>query len=111
MNDNEKLTNEKEEVIEEKRPLGERIEDGVEEFFETTQDAIYGGPGDDPRNDIPSTIRKPNGVRKINKVQTRKNINRKLFGNKTFLKVILIILGLGIFGSIIISIINLIMVN
>ena len=45
------------------------------------QDFIY-GEQNDPNTDIPVTIEKPSGIRKVNKIQTRRNFNKWLFGKK-----------------------------
>lgn len=81
------------------RTFSEKAEDVVEEVIENVQDVVYFGSGDDYQNDIPATIEKPNGFRKVVKVQTRKNFNRRFFGKKGFIILISIILiGLAITG-------------
>ena len=97
-NNHEELDNNNESNNQEKkdnRPFSEKVEDTVEDVFETIQDIIYLGPGDNPTEDIPATIRKPNGFRQINKVQTRRNINRLIFSKKV-VKILLIVFGLGV---------------
>ena len=81
--------------IKEKEPLGDRITDAIDDF----QDAIL-GPGDDFQNDIPAVHKLDSGRRQVNKVQTRKNINKKLFGKWGY-KALGIIIALGLIISLI----------
>ena len=74
---------------EEKKSIGERIEDGVDEAVYHLQNAIYGEPSD-PREDIPASLEDPSGYRRINKFGTRRNIGRWVLRHP---KTILIALG------------------
>ena len=81
----------KEDKIKDTRSLGEKIEDGID----SVQDIFY---GDDYLNDIPATIRNANGRKVVNKVQTRRNLNKRIFskgGWKIVLFSFIIILLLG----------------
>ena len=70
------------------RSFSEKTEDAMDGFFGGLQDLMY-GPGDNYTEDIPATIEKPNGIREINKVQTRRNFNKRFIFNKTFGKIVL----------------------
>ena len=95
------------EIKEEKdtRTFGEKLEDKLDDVRAKTEDFFYGEKGDFT-DDIPATMYDANGYRKVNKYQTRKNINKRIFAHKGFVKALLIILGLGIGITILYSIIN-----
>ena len=88
--ENNFIKDEKDELKEEKVPLGDRITDAIDDF----QDAIL-GPGDDFQNDIPAVHKLDSGRRLVNKNQTRKNINKKIFGKWGY-KFLAIVIGLGL---------------
>ena len=58
-----------------KPPIGERIEDTLDEALYRAQNAIYGEKkGSD---DVPYTMDDPSGFRRINKHATRRNLALK----------------------------------
>ena len=80
--------------------LGDKIEgvmDDVATFF-------YGEKGS-YTEDIPATMYNSNGRRVVNKVQTRRNFNKRLFGKKGQL-IFLIIVGIMFLIGFIVSIIG-----
>ena len=87
------------------RTFGEKLEDTLDAAREKTEDFFYGEKGDFT-DDIPATMYDSRGYRRVNKVQTRKNINKRIFAHKGFIKGILIVLGIGILMTIFYSIIN-----
>ena len=91
---NEEVKNE-DETKKDPRSLGEKIGDGVEDALDSVQDIFY---GDDFQNDIPATMVNGNGRKVVNKVQTRRNFNKRLFskgGWKLLVFGILLILLIG----------------
>ena len=81
-----------------KEPLLDRAEDKLDDVMTGIQDAIYGEPKS-VTEDIPRMIEHPSGIRRINKVQTRRNLNRMIF-KKPLLKGIAIFLLVVILGFI-----------
>ena len=98
--------NEKNKTPKEKDPrsLGDKIEDGLDEVMGSVQDFFY-GENNDFTKDIPATMEKPSGIRKVNKVQTRRNFNKILFKSK-FFKIILILFLIGLGFSLLITLIG-----
>ena len=86
----------------EKKSLGERVEDGLDEALYRTQNAIY-GERKSIDEDIPATVETPSGFRRINKFATRRNIGRTLLKNP---KTALIVLGVAVAVVIIIAIVS-----
>ena len=81
---------------EDNRSIGEKMDDAVENTFGAIEDVFY---GDDFQNDIPATMRNGNGRKVVNKYQTRKNINKRIFkkgGWKFILLSIIIVLLFGL---------------
>ena len=76
------------------RTLGQKIEDGYDEVIGTMEDIVY-GENPDFQNDIPATMPRGDNGRRVNKVQTRKNINKKIFGKWGY-KALAIIIGIGL---------------
>lgn len=72
-----------------------------EEAIEVVQNAVA-GESKGFTEDIPAYHQTDSGRRIINKVQTRRNIHRKLFGDKTFLYPI-VILGISLIAVLIFS--------
>lgn len=60
----------------EKMPLGERIEDKLDEALYKTQNAIYGEKNGS--DGVPYTMEEPSGFRRINKFATRRNLALRL---------------------------------
>lgn len=90
-----------------KPSLSERIEDINDAVFETLEDVTM-GPKKDFNKDIPATYYSGNGARKVNKIQTRKNINKRILG-KHGVKIIVIIIAIGLIVSLIYYLINLLL--
>ena len=86
------------------RSLGDKFEDGLDNVFGGIQDAIY---GENPnfQEDIPATRELDSGRRVVNKVQTQKNISKKVVRSK-FGKGLFIILGIGAIIALIYWILN-----
>ena len=80
------------------------FEDKLEGAMDSVQDFFY-GERKSFTEDIPATMETPQGIRKINKVQTRRNIHKKLFGKKGPI-ILLIILGVGVLIGLIITLIE-----
>ena len=88
------------------RTLGEKLEDGIDDTMGAVEDFFYGDElTRDYQNDIPATRKMSSGRVVVNKVQTRKNISKKVMKTK-FGKGIFIILGVGIIITIIYWILN-----
>ena len=90
-----------------KKSFGEKVGDvteAIEDGLDAVNDFIL-GPGDNFQEDIPAVHKLDSGRRIVNKAQTRKNINKKLFGKKG-LKIMLIIIAIGILGFVIYEILN-----
>ena len=82
---------------EDNRSIGEKIEDGMDEVVAGVQDFFY-GERKNFNEDIPATMVDPDSeIRHVNKVQTRRNFNKK-YGAK-FIKWLFIILGIGLVVS------------
>ena len=90
----EKKNSEKEVEKKDNRSLGEKIEDGYDEVIGTMEDIVY-GENPDFQSDIPATMPKGDNGRRVNKIQTRKNINKKVFGKWGY-KALAIIIGVGL---------------
>lgn len=76
----------------------EKVEDTLDDVMGGVQDIVY-GPKGSFTHDIPATMEDPNGIRHINKVQTRRNIRKRLFGKKgaiIFLVIMLIGIAIGL---------------
>lgn len=87
------------------KSLSEKIDDAMDDAVGGLYDAIY-GEGNDFTHDIPATMPDPdNEIRHINKVQTRRNFNKRF--SKYILKGFLIVFGLGILAYILLFIIGL----
>ena len=59
-----------------KKPLGEQIEDTLDEALYRVQNAVYGEKNGS--DDVPYTMEDPSGFRRINKFATRRNLALKL---------------------------------
>ena len=93
-------SSEQDEDLKPKAPLGERIDDAMDDIVGGLYDFIY-GERKNFTEDIPATMPDPdNEIRHINKVQTRRNFNRRY--GKVIVK---IFLGFVLF-AIIISVIT-----
>ena len=79
---------------EEKINLNEKLEDGIDNFFGKIEDTLY-GENPDFTKDVPATHVDGNGIRKVNKIQTRKNLNKKIL-NKGVGKGLLIGISIGL---------------
>lgn len=84
------------------RSFSEKIEDAVDDIVYDTQRIIYGDIDNFSEN-IPAMMRDPdNEIRHINKVQTRRNFNKWLFGKKGY-KVLLALFGIALAIGLIVS--------
>ena len=94
---NTKLNKNDEDKVKDNRNLGEKIDDAVENTFGAIEDMFY---GDDFQNDIPATMRNGNDRKVVNKYQTRKNINKRIFRKGGWKFILLAIIIVLIFGMI-----------
>ena len=79
------------------RNLSEKIDDAVENTFGAIEDIFY---GDDFQNDIPATMRNGNGRKIVNKYQTRRNMNKRIFRKGGWKFILLSIIIVFLFGLI-----------
>lgn len=94
------LANQEEEK--DNRTFSEKLEDTLDDIVYNTQKAIYGDIDNFSEN-IPAMQRHPdNEIRHINKVQTRRNFNKWLFGKKGY-KIIFAIFAVCIIIGLIVS--------
>ena len=102
MEGNDKMSkkNKQEITQKEKIPLGEKIEDKADDIFGAMEDAIF-GENPDFSKDVPASMVNGSGVRKINKVQTRKNLNKKILGKKGYKIMGIVIIVMLIIGLIV----------
>ena len=98
---NQKSPDYKEKEVDE-RSFSEKVEDKIDDVVYGAQKIIYGDI-DNYSENIPAMIRDPdNEIRHINKVQTRRNFNKWLFGKKgakVFLTLVAIALVIGLIVS------------
>ena len=98
---NQKSPDYKEKEVDE-RSFSEKVEDKIDDVVYGAQKIIYGDI-DNYSENIPAMIRDPdNEIRHINKVQTRRNFNKWLFGKKgakVFFTLVAIALVIGLIVS------------
>ena len=83
-----------------KKSTIEKIEDSVDEVLYNAQNKIY-GERKSINEDIPATMETPEGLRRINKFATRRNIGRMILKHP---KIILVWLGVIVVVAILVSI-------
>ena len=87
------------------RSLGEKIEDKIDDIVATTQDILY-GERKNINEDIPATMPDPdNEIRHVNKIQTRKNISKKIMKNGGW-KILTGVLVFGLLMTLVITLIE-----
>ena len=86
----------------EKKPITEKIEDTLDETLYQVQNAVY-GERKSIKEDIPATMEEANGFRRINKVETRRNIAKKILKNP---KIVLASIGVVVAVIVIIAVIK-----
>ena len=81
------------------RSLGEKIEDTMDEVVARTQEFFY-GERHSMAEDLIATMPDPDTeIRHVNKVQTRRNINKKILGKKgakIFLVIVAVVMVIGL---------------
>ena len=84
--------------------ISEKVEDTVEDIMITIDETIY-GDSHDFTHDIPAMMEMPDKPRKINKIQTKRNILNRLLGRKGNL-ILLAILGIAMIIGLIVTFIG-----